>query len=613
MTTTTPPHDEFEALLRDRLHRLADTAPTTVRSITDIPITRTGADRPHGTRRLAGIGASIAALVGVAGITTVTLSGTGESGAATPEEAVLQFADALADEDVLGMIEVADPAEVPALRQAFEDAVGEAQRLDLLGGSFSLDGVSGVDVTIDGLVLATEELAPDVAVVRATGGLIGATFDPAAFAFGDGLAGAANEATSATTDLAGPDTEVLLATVRRDGRWFVSVSYTVAEYARRDAGVTFPTGTPIAPEGFDSPTDAATAFYTRVLATDFAGAVATAAPGEGDALARYASLWLPAAIEWATGEVAAGLDVRLTSVDYDVSGSGDRRRVEATSFVLAGTVPAGWRSDTGLPPRDPTLPTLIATADGTQYAIVPAGEPVPETLDGLELTSFDVPYTEPSNYTWERADGRIEPLPEAPAVAPTAPMPVRIERADGCTTYAGEVFATFGLDPATTEQLDETTWRSCAGQALDATHVFALSAVSPDRLPAIDTVRVDGRWYVSPIATIADGVLDVLRSVPDAESILDSRLAWYVYGYERASLESFLRGRNVASLSAACAAIVTDDGTTVTGIAASPTVAEVRACVSASQIGGAWSEFPPPGDGPVTVVTVPVSVAETTG
>jgi hypothetical protein len=590
MITTTPPSDEFEALLRTRLQQLADAAPTTVRSITDVPvIADVGGDRPRPRRRLAGIGATVAALVGVAGITTVTFSGAGDTGAASPEEAVLQFADALAREDILGMIDVADPAEVPALRRAFEAATDEAKRLELLDGAFSLDGVSGLDVTIDGLVLSTEQLAPDVALVTATSGVIGTSFDPGAFAFGRNLADVATESTTTVTDLGDPESDVQLATVQRDGRWFVSLSYTVAEYARQAAGVDVPTAAAITPEGFDSPADAATAFYSRVLDTDFAGAVATAAPGEGDALARYASLWLPTADEAAGRAVVDGLDVALTSVGYDVTGDGNRRRVEATSFVIEGTVPADWWSNTGLPERDPTLPTLISTADSQGFVIVPAGEPIPATLDGREVIPHDeMSFDDRANYTYENPDGSVQPLREATDAAPAGPTPVRIERSGGCTTYRGEVIGSFGFEPSAAEQLDDTTWRSCNGQPLDLVNVLVLAVGSLDRLPTIDTVEIDGSWYVSPIGSIANSVLDVIRAVPDSSSLFDSSLAWYVYGIDRATLETYLLGRYMASLSVECATVVTDDGGRVTGTVDDPTLAQIRACEGADLYDGDW-------------------------
>ena len=87
----TPQHtpDGFETLLRQRLHQLADHAPTTVHSLDEIRVRharpdRARRDRRH--RRTAGIGATVAALLGGIGFTVVALNGAGSAGAASPEE-----------------------------------------------------------------------------------------------------------------------------------------------------------------------------------------------------------------------------------------------------------------------------------------------------------------------------------------------------------------------------------------------------------------------------------------------------------------------------------------------------------------------------------------------
>ena len=101
----------------------------------------------------------------------------------------------------------------------------------------------GIDIAVPGLTLTTENLDTDLAVVTATGGTADATFDPASFplgsivreVFGDELA-----ASELSQPLAGTDPSVMLATVARDGRWYVSLGFTVAEYARVAAGAEFP-------------------------------------------------------------------------------------------------------------------------------------------------------------------------------------------------------------------------------------------------------------------------------------------------------------------------------------------------------------------------------------
>ena len=115
---------DIETLLRRRLSELADHAPVTVRQPDELTVSWTTADTtPNRRRRAAGIGATIAVIAGGVGISTVAFQGASNPGGAdSPEEAVQEFADALEREDVLGMIDVALPEEVSALRAVVEDA-----------------------------------------------------------------------------------------------------------------------------------------------------------------------------------------------------------------------------------------------------------------------------------------------------------------------------------------------------------------------------------------------------------------------------------------------------------------------------------------------------------
>ena len=232
-------------MLRRRLNELADHAPVTVRQPDELTVSSTTADAvPNRRRRAAGIGATIAVIAGGIGISTVAFQGASNPGGAdSPEEAVQEFADALEREDVLGMIDVALPEEVSALRAVFEDATSEVERVGILDESFSLDAVAGIDVAVPGLTLTTENLDTDLAVVTATGGTVNATFDPASFPLGSivrEVLGDELAVSQVSQPLSGTDPSVMLATVARDGRWYVSLGFTVAEYARVAAGAEFP-------------------------------------------------------------------------------------------------------------------------------------------------------------------------------------------------------------------------------------------------------------------------------------------------------------------------------------------------------------------------------------
>ena len=338
-----PEFSEIETLLRRRLTQLADHAPATVRAPHELAVSPTTDAVPNRRRRAAGIGATIAVIAGGIGISTVAFQGASNPGGAdSPEEAVREFADAVEREDVLGMIDVALPEEVTALRAVFEDATNEVERVGILDESFSLAAVAGIDITLPGLTLTTESIGADLAVVTATGGIVNATFDPTVFPLGSVVREVLGDdlATSQLSEpLSGSDPSVMLATVARDGRWYVSLGFTVAEYARVAAGAEFPPPATIERVGLDSPEAAALTFYERLAALDLEGAIATMAPGEGDALLRYSPLFLPNATAAIERGRADGLTVSISDVEFETSGSGDHPTLTPVSFVVDGTVP----------------------------------------------------------------------------------------------------------------------------------------------------------------------------------------------------------------------------------------------------------------------------------
>ncbi len=339
----TSPHeaDGIETL-RERLQRLAEYAPTTVLHPDEIRLAPRRAAAPP-RRRWLTIGVPIAALVAGGGITAVATTGQGDAGAASPIEAVERLVTAAESEDVLGMLDTLVPEEVAAMRHSLDDLTSEAARVGLLDRRFSLSGIDGLDVSTEGLQLVIEELGDHLAVVRAIGGSLATSFDPAAFALGRPLLDALDtppRAATTVTDLAG--SAPFVATVERDGRWYVSLTYTAAEAARRTGTDNVPPTAAVEPEGFDTPELAAEAFYRRLVALDLTGLVALAAPGEGEALARYAPLWIPGATSAIDGARSEGLTLALDGLQTRVTGDGSFRRVEPTAFHISGAVPPGW-------------------------------------------------------------------------------------------------------------------------------------------------------------------------------------------------------------------------------------------------------------------------------
>lgn len=165
------------------------------------------------------------------------------------------FVSALEHEDLLGMIDVTLPEEVGVLRAAVDAATTDAKRIGLVSADFNTSGVQGIDIAVDDLTLDTNFLEGGLAEVSVTGGRLSASFDPTAFPFGDKVRALLNNPTpgQVAADLGASDPPQLLMTVERDGRWYISIEYTAAEYVRRAAHLDEPGPVTRTPVGFDSP------------------------------------------------------------------------------------------------------------------------------------------------------------------------------------------------------------------------------------------------------------------------------------------------------------------------------------------------------------------------
>ena len=142
------------------------------------------------------------------------------------------------------MIDVALPEEVTALRAVFEDATNEVERVGILDESFSLAAVAGIDITLPGLTLDDGERRRRPRGRHGHRGHcqrdVRSDGVPARVGRPRGVGRRAGGQRAVATAVGATDPSVMLATVARDGRWYVSLGFTVAEYARVAAGADVP-------------------------------------------------------------------------------------------------------------------------------------------------------------------------------------------------------------------------------------------------------------------------------------------------------------------------------------------------------------------------------------
>jgi hypothetical protein len=574
---------ETETLLRQRLTQLADHAPTSVQMPDEISVVAVHRRKRNG-RQLGAI-AAVTALLGAGGFTTYSFLAAGNNGgAATPEEAVTTFVSAIDHSDVLGMIDVTLPEEVGVLRDAVDATTSDAKRLDLIGNNFDASGVKGLDMSFNDLKLDTNYLDSGLATVTATGGSFTLSFDPKTFPFGEKVRALLTDgqASTHTKNLAAAtDPPALLMTVQRNGRWYVSLEYTVAEYVRRSAGWDLPDAVTRAPIGFDTPDAAVNAFYDRLAALDLRGALDTFAPGE-DAMAWLAQSWIADAEAAITRGRADGWTVGISGLTYETIGSGSHRTLNPITFKLQGTVPPGFAQSSGSY-ADPTVPTVVYSSDGATQAVLPAGTPVPKTTADLTFTT-GVPQVNDGNYNTTTAmpDGTIVPIVFPPSSG-DGPKSFTIERADGCTTYLGDgVKNVLGLEGSPSAKPVDGGFKLCGANLFGGLNLLLLTGGLAE-LPSVSVVESGGKWYVSPLGTALASVSTSLHGVATGSSLFDSPLAPYIYGgLSRSYLESMVVGRGVADwLDPTCLTALTVADGKVTGVVADPTPQAIRACSTA--------------------------------
>jgi hypothetical protein len=300
-----------------------------------------------------------------AGTFAFTQISSSDGGAGTPEEALEGFMSALADEDVIGMLDSFTPGERDALRNLTQSTSDELERLGVVGETFQLEGVPGIDIVLSDDVEfeVVEEVVPDqLALVAPSAGEMTITFDPDALE--EGLVGdtlrdliersggevdlaAAIEEEEVEIDLAEIADEAGgfsgapagLAAIDEGDGWHLSLGYTIAENARQselalaeefgdDVGdladapdIDDPA---IAPEGADSPEEAVIALIETGGALDLERVIALLDPEEMGVLQVYSQYFLDDIRSLTEGiEIPSGGFVEVTDLQADVTDAGN--------------------------------------------------------------------------------------------------------------------------------------------------------------------------------------------------------------------------------------------------------------------------------------------------
>ena len=257
----------------------------------------------------------------------------------SPEQAVEQLFAALDKEDVIGMLESVTPAERDALMDPVTTMRDHLVRLGVASDELNLHDVKGFDFQVEDLKVRSTPLSENVAMVEATSGRITSIARPRELPAGSTVTKMLDENDESladaednieTTELSAGD-GMRLMVVKRNGRWGISLGYSVFELARRDGGKPLPAfGSGEIPAlGADTPEAAVEGLTDAFAQGDLKAIIGHLDPLEAAAAYDYVPLYLKDAKAPMRDLDAA---VKSLSLDTASTGKGDRRTVTIKGF-----------------------------------------------------------------------------------------------------------------------------------------------------------------------------------------------------------------------------------------------------------------------------------------
>lgn len=293
-------------------------------------------------RLVAGSAVALVVLAGGGVATYLAVSDSSSSeGAASPKQAVQQFADNLNNADFIGMLDGLAPGERSAISAPFTATVNSLKRLNVLSSSADPKDVAGIKINAQQLTFSDQTIVVNdhVQIVQLTGGTLDISanatqlplskdFLDAAFPHGLPEKSGENQRIDIAEQIREHDGKpIRIATEKVDGGWYPSLFYTIADNAAN--GVIPSAADAVAAKGADSAQNAVKAMINALLAGDFTTAVQLISPDELPVLHDYAGLILKDAPHFQTGMEIT--DLQLTST----SESDGAVRVGLKSLTLA--------------------------------------------------------------------------------------------------------------------------------------------------------------------------------------------------------------------------------------------------------------------------------------
>jgi hypothetical protein len=428
-------------------------------------------------RLLLAVGVVGLLVAGVFAALAIGGSSSTSAGADTPEDAYQQLFDALANEDLIGAAEILLPAERETLVQPGFNIVDQLKRLEVLDPALDLANIAGVDLEYANVEFATTQLTEDIVGVRILGGTVSSSVDPQALPLGRLILDRLPEGTipveiDSSLEAIDPTEDGLVA-VRRDGKWYASLWYSVAEAARLDAGLPLPDpADAIRPRGGSSAELAVEEMIRSAIDLDVRRIIELLPPGEADALHDYAPLFLPDAESAARDARRAlrDLNIEIDLVSLDLS-SVDRGEDKVVLFHGG---------------------ELLVTSDIADVSI--------EVSNGSLTAKASIP----------DADVRIE----LTVIGDCFEVEIR--------DFDGEILE---LERECAGDVDRLIEDMLGGEILVG-DLPDFDIFSQRPVLGVFTVERDGQWFVSPLGTMIELQVDVLAAIDVVK--LEALIDWFI-------------------------------------------------------------------------------------
>lgn len=275
------------------------------------------------------------AVVGAGTFAVTTIAGGSDGGASSPDAAVEKMFDAVGELDVLGVMDSLLPGERDIMRDRAERLVGNLRDLGVLSDDADLGGIAGVEITLSDMTYDPVDTNVEDITDVLVSGTIDASVNGEELPIGDLVIDRFLDGEPLDIDESdsGEFEDLMITAVEQDGRWYVSLGYTAAEYARTgggdpaDADFDVPeVEDAIALNGGDTPEGAINNLLDAVESFDLEGAVGTLDPREFGALHRYAPLFIDDA-EHAVSSLEEDVAITFGDITYTVTRDGSSATV----------------------------------------------------------------------------------------------------------------------------------------------------------------------------------------------------------------------------------------------------------------------------------------------